>query len=69
MLSPQDLLAALQAQIIYMIMRFVDGAPEPIELNQQLVVTYQVSNSLRCFKGLQLKEKVIMQTIYENLPR
>ena len=41
--SAQELLAALQAQIIYMIMRFVDGALEPGNLNQQLVVTYQVS--------------------------
>ncbi len=41
--SPQDLLAAIQAQMIYMIMRFVDGAPEPADLNQQMLVTYHVS--------------------------
>jgi septum formation topological specificity factor MinE len=45
--SSEDLLAALQAQIIYMIMRFVDGASEPVDLNQQLVITYQVSVDLR----------------------
>jgi hypothetical protein len=44
--SSADILAAIQALIIYMIMRFVDGASEPIELNQQLVRTYQVSRSL-----------------------
>ena len=30
-----------------MIMRFVDGASEPFEMNRQLVVTYKVSFLLR----------------------
>lgn len=42
-MSPEDLLACIQAQMIYMIMRFVDGSQDPPELNQQLVRTYQVS--------------------------
>jgi len=42
-MSPEDLLACIQAQMIYMIMRFVDGSQDPPELNQQLIRTYQVS--------------------------
>lgn len=42
-MSPEDLLACIQAQMIYMIMRFVDGTQDPPVLNQQLVRTYQVS--------------------------
>ncbi|KAH8904194.1 hypothetical protein BR93DRAFT_971259 [Coniochaeta sp. PMI_546] len=41
-MSPEDLLACIQAQMIYMIMRFVDGTQDPPVLNQQLVRTYQM---------------------------
>lgn len=50
--TPEDLLACIQAQMIYMIMRFVDGSEEPVELNQQLVRTYQVSTiAIRLLKA------------------
>lgn len=42
-MSPEDLLACIQAQMIYMLMRFVDDTHDPPELNQQLIRTYQVS--------------------------
>lgn len=29
--------------MIYMIMRFVDGSQDPPEVNQHLILTYQVS--------------------------
>jgi hypothetical protein len=52
-MTPEDLLACIQAQMIYMIMRFVDGSHDPPELNQQLIRTYQVSPLARevCHKG------------------
>lgn len=42
-LSPQDLLAAIQAHVIYIIMRAVDGSSYIVGLNQQLLITYKVS--------------------------
>jgi hypothetical protein len=42
--DPEELLTAVQALIIYMIMRFVDGAKEPKDMNAMLVVSYQVSS-------------------------
>ncbi|KAB5527931.1 hypothetical protein GE09DRAFT_975301 [Coniochaeta sp. 2T2.1] len=41
-MSAEDMLACIQAQMIYMIMRFVDGTQDPPELNQQLIRTYQI---------------------------
>lgn len=42
-LGPEELLTAVQALMIYMIMRFVDGRTEPKDMNAMLVVSYQVS--------------------------
>jgi hypothetical protein len=41
--GPEELLTAVQALMIYMIMRFVDGRTEPKDMNAMLVVSYQVS--------------------------
>jgi hypothetical protein len=41
-MSPEELLSAVQALQIYMIMRYVDGVREPKDLNAMLVLSYQV---------------------------
>jgi hypothetical protein len=65
-LSPQDLLACIQAQMIYMIMRFVDRSVEPVELNQQLVRTYQVGISCLSLSDMPSNVPDDMQTIQEH---
>ncbi|KAH8885716.1 c6 zinc finger domain-containing protein [Thozetella sp. PMI_491] len=40
--SDYDLLAAIQAHIIYIIMRFVDGSSQPADMNMQLVISHKV---------------------------
>ena len=41
-LSKHDLLAALQAGMVYLIMRVIDGATEPVEWNRDLAMAQSV---------------------------
>ena len=41
-LSDECLLAAIQVQVTYLIMRLVDGAAQPDKLDVQLLLTFKV---------------------------
>jgi hypothetical protein len=51
-LSKQDLLAAIQAHMVYLIMRVVDGVTQPLEWNQEMAISLSVRSA---FSFLRLK--------------
>ena len=51
--SSDDILAAIQAQVIYMIMRVVDEAAEPASLNVDMLSAFKVSIANRRRGGLE----------------
>ena len=44
--SDECLLAAIQVQVMYLVMRLIDGATQPSELDVQLLVTFKVCSAV-----------------------
>ena len=53
-LSPPDLLAAIQAGMVYLIMRVIDGPTQSLEWNQKMAVSQSVRQVVFSLSSAQL---------------